>query len=32
MFDNNSDKSSGLKAHEVPQAVIEKATGFKFKN
>ena len=32
LFDNTSDKPSGLKSHEVDRETIEKATGFKFKN
>lgn len=30
MFDNNQNKSTGLKSHEVPKSVVEKITGFKF--
>lgn len=30
MFDNTPNKSTGLKSHEVPREVLEKATGFKF--
>lgn len=30
MFDNNQNKSTGLKSHEVTKSVVEKLTGFKF--
>jgi len=30
MFDNNQNKSTGLKSHEVTKSILEKVTGFKF--
>ena len=32
MFNNNTDKPTGLKSHEVDGSVIEKVTGYKFKD
>ena len=32
MFNNNTDKPTGLKSHEVDGSVIERVTGYKFKD